>query len=262
MSWYWRIARLLQRACWQHSTAPQAAVFTLAQALARASLFLTHFSREFLRPVFESEHISIGRFALPARFEVLLAAVHLPSKLYWSNESQSFECAELARRIAQEEDRAGHQRTVLVGDMNMNPFQPGLVSTVGMNAVACRRIAERTTRTVQGRDYRLFYNPMWGHFGDSKGDTAGSYFYDSSEHTNYFWNVFDQVALRPELAKGFNPRRSGENRSTGWTQNKITFNLTVGISARVIFQRASVTKKIASDGELRSGDAQGGGSLE
>jgi hypothetical protein len=46
---------------------------------------------------------------------------------------------------------------------------------------------------------------MWGHFGDIRGDTAGSYFYDGGEHVNYYWNVFDQVLLRPALAKRFHP---------------------------------------------------------
>ncbi|MGA2882350.1 MAG: endonuclease/exonuclease/phosphatase family protein [Bryobacteraceae bacterium] len=189
--------------------------FHLSSGVSKGITILTRFSREFLRPVFESDHVSMGRLMLPARSEILLAAVHLPSKLYWSNESQSFECVELARRIAEEEDRLGHQRTVLVGDMNMNPFEPGLVSSIGLNAVTSRRIAERETRTVQGRAYRLFYNPMWGHFGDVRGDTAGSYFYDSAEHLNYFWNVFDQVLLRPELAKRFNSDQLSIVKSVG-----------------------------------------------
>lgn len=189
--------------------------FHLGTGVSKGITILTRFSREFLRPVFESDHVSIGRLLLPARSEVLLAAVHLPSNLRWSNESQSFECVELARRIAQEEDRLGHQRTVLVGDMNMNPFEPGIVSSVGLNAVTSRRIAERATRTVQGREYRFFYNPMWAHLGDVRGDTAGSYFYDSSEHVNYFWNVFDQVLLRPELAKRFDLNQLSIVKSVG-----------------------------------------------
>ena len=123
--------------------------------------------------------------------------------MYWSSESQAFECAELARIIAFEEDRAGHQRTVLVGDFNMNPFEPGLVAAGGRNAVMSRRIAARAVRTVQEREYRFFYNPMWAHFGDARSDTAGSYFYDHAEHVNYFWNLFDQVLIRTELAESF-----------------------------------------------------------
>lgn len=47
---------------------------------------------------------------------------------------------------------------------------------------------------------------MWNHFGDAKSSTAGSYYYDSAEHVNYyFWDMFDQVLIRPELAERFVP---------------------------------------------------------
>jgi exonuclease III len=161
------------------------------------------FSSEFLTPVFESKRVSIRRLALPARSELLLATVHLPSKLRWSSESQAIECTGLARRIAQEENKLGHRRTVLVGDFNMDPFEAGMVAAGGLHAVMSRQVAARDVRTVQGQDYRLFYNPMWGHFGDARSSTAGSYYYDSAEHVNYFWHMFDQVLIRPELAERF-----------------------------------------------------------
>ena len=103
------------------------------------------------------------------------------------SESQAFECMKLDTQIAREEDQAGHRRTVLLGDLNMNPFEPGLVGAGGLNAVMSRQIASRATRTVQGTEYRFFYNPMWGHFGDRRNHTAGSYFYASSEHVSYYW---------------------------------------------------------------------------
>jgi endonuclease/exonuclease/phosphatase (EEP) superfamily protein YafD len=177
--------------------------FQFPRGLSRYVAIFTRFSREFIQPIFESERVSIRKLSLPARSEVLIAAVHLPSKLHWSGDSQAFECAELARQIAAEEDRVGHQRTVLLGDFNMNPFEKGLVAANGLNSVMSRRTASRATRTVQGREYRFFYNPMWGHLGDLRGDTAGTYYYDSAEHVNYFWNVFDQIMLRPDLAAGF-----------------------------------------------------------
>jgi hypothetical protein len=112
---------------------------------------------------------------------------------------------ELARAIDVEEQKVGHRRTILVGDFNMNPFETGFVSANGLNSVMSRQVASRETRTVQGREYQFFYNPMWGHFGDARSETAGSYFYDAAEHVNYFWNVFDQVLLRPALAERFDP---------------------------------------------------------
>jgi hypothetical protein len=177
--------------------------FHFCAGLSSAITIFSGFSSAFLKPVFESDRVSIRRLTLPARSELLLATVHFPSKLYWSSESQAQECTELARRIATEEDKLGHRRTVLVGDFNMDPFEAGMIGAVGLHAVMSRRIAARDVRTVQGREYRLFYNPMWSHFGDARSSTAGSYYYDSAQHVNYFWHMFDQVLIRPELAERF-----------------------------------------------------------
>jgi hypothetical protein len=177
--------------------------FHFSAGVSKAVLIFTGFSRDFLRPAFESDRVSIRRLALPARHELLLAVAHLPSKLHWSDDSQAFECTELARQIMVEEDKGGHRRTVLVGDLNMNPFEAGVVAANGLHSVMSRRVAGRRVRTVQGREYRFFYNPMWAHFNDAGSDTAGSYYYDNAEHVNYFWNMFDQVLIRPELAERF-----------------------------------------------------------
>ena len=183
--------------------------------LCRQITVFTRFSGDSLEPVSETERTSIRRLTLPARKPVLLAAAHLPSKLRWLEESQKFECVELARQIAAAEQQAGHHRTILVGDLNMNPFEAGVVGAAGLNSVMSRRIASRGTRTVQGREYRFFYNPMWSHFGDAKSETAGSYFYDAGEHVNYYWHLFDQVLLRPELAERFDPSRLSIVKSVG-----------------------------------------------
>jgi exonuclease III len=126
--------------------------FHFPTGMSKGVTIFTRFSRDFLQPRFESERVSIRSLALPQRPEVLVAAVHLPSKLHFSDQSQALECTELARRIADEEDRAGHRRTVLVGDFNMNPFEFGVVGAAGLNSVMSRRIAARLVRTVQGRE--------------------------------------------------------------------------------------------------------------
>jgi endonuclease/exonuclease/phosphatase (EEP) superfamily protein YafD len=159
----------------------------------------TRFSGEFLKPTFESGRVSIRRMALPARAELLLALVHLPSKLYWSEDSQALECVRLARTIQEQEEEAGHSRTLLIGDLNVDPFEVGVVSASGLHGLMTRQLASRKVRTVQGQDYRTFYNPMWGHFGDRTGGPPGSYYYESAEHKVYFWHLFDQVLIRPDV---------------------------------------------------------------
>src|SRR6185503_19075534 len=66
-----------------------------------------------------------------------------------------------------------------------------------------RKVAERRTRTVQRREYPFFYNPMWSHFGDGNEGPSGTFYRNRSEHVTFFWNMFDQVLLRPELLSIF-----------------------------------------------------------
>jgi endonuclease/exonuclease/phosphatase family metal-dependent hydrolase len=161
----------------------------------------SRFSPRFIDPIAESHRYSIRHLTLPAKPSVLLAMVHFPSKLFCSEDSQAQECTELARMIDNVEQRVGHYRTVLVGDLNMNPFEKGVVGAAGLNATMVRREALKDSRTVQKRSYRYFFNPMWRHFGDGQHAPPGTYHYDSHEHITYFWNVFDQVLVRPSLTE-------------------------------------------------------------
>lgn len=161
---------------------------------------LTFFSKfeSFHRLRSESDYFSIQHHNLPGRPDFLLAMVHLPSRLYSSDASQMLECQHLADKIREVERRTGHHRTVLLGDLNSNPFDPGVVGANALHGVMSRQIAQKLTRSVHGQEYPFFYNPMWNHFGDENG-VPGTYFYSRSEHVNYFWNMFDQALIRPAL---------------------------------------------------------------
>ncbi|GAB4457951.1 MAG: hypothetical protein OHK0029_18480 [Armatimonadaceae bacterium] len=109
------------------------------------------------------------------------------------------EAVSLARRIHELETERDITRTVLVGDLNLNPFDVGVVGTEGLHAVMTQQTALRESRTVQGKQYPFFYNPMWSHFGDNADTPAGTYYQDRAEAICYFWNMFDQVLIRPSL---------------------------------------------------------------
>lgn len=164
--------------------------------------FFGAFQANFLTPVSESARVSIRRLKLPARNEILVAAAHLPSRLHFSGDSMTFECANLAKMIKDQEEESEHRRTIVLGDLNVNPFEAGMVGTGGLHAVMSREVASRGSRTVQAREYDFFYNPMWTHFGDRLGGAPGTYYYDKAEHVTYFWNMFDQVLVRPALLEG------------------------------------------------------------
>jgi len=172
--------------------------FEFAPAQCEAVRVFTRFSPDLIKPVKESRHLR-----LPGRESLLVAAAHLPSKLYISAESQRTDQSVLARAIRGAEDVVGHSRTVLIGDLNANPFEPGVVGAGDLNAVMTRSLAQRPGRTVNGEKCPHFYNPMWGHFGDRSDRYSGTYYYDRGEHVTYYWNVFDQVMLRSALLDRF-----------------------------------------------------------
>jgi endonuclease/exonuclease/phosphatase (EEP) superfamily protein YafD len=108
--------------------------------------------------------------------EFLLAAVHLPSKLYWNPEDQSAESGMLAQDLRRAEEQHRHRRTIVVGDLNMNPFEAGVVNASGLHAMMTRALVKDGSREVQGREYPFFYNPMWGFFGDRTPGPPGTYY--------------------------------------------------------------------------------------
>jgi exonuclease III len=168
-------------------------------------LFFTRFDAHFLKLAIESHRVSIRRLVLPGRQTILIVGAHLPAKVSFSDESQIFESVCLSQMIDQVEASEGHHRTILLGDLNMNPFEAGMVGARGgLNAVMSRRIAARGHRVVQKEKYNFFYNPMWSHLGD-RAESGGTFYYDHAEPVCYFWNMYDQVLVRPELLEGFAP---------------------------------------------------------
>ncbi len=152
----------------------------------------------------EDRYYTIRRLVLPAHDEILLCVVHFPSKLYQNPNDQRFIAAEFGKILASIEEQVGHSRTLLVGDLNMNPYEDGLVEAGCLHAVTTRRIAERGSRVVSGlKSNPHFYNPMWSHFGEREEGHAGTYYFSRPKARADFWNIYDQVLLRPELLPYF-----------------------------------------------------------
>jgi endonuclease/exonuclease/phosphatase family metal-dependent hydrolase len=152
---------------------------------------------------FDSESAVIFNLRTPAGSNLLLVGAHLNSKLYAGPEDQQIACMRLAGEIARAEANFGHTRTVLVGDLNMDPFEPGIVMADGLHSISSRIEAQRESRRVSGVLRPFFYNPMWSRFGDKNWCPPGTYFYHSSNQLAYFWHLFDQVMVRPSLLSRF-----------------------------------------------------------
>lgn len=160
---------------------------------------LTRFQSERSSLIRDSFGVSIRHYKMPIGASFLLVAVHLSSKLWKKTEDQILATTRLAGFIRDAEQAVGHSRTIVIGDLNMNPFEAGVVGAGGLHGVMDRSIASGVSRIVQGEPYTFFYNPMWAILGSQGSLPPGSYFYNSGAEVNYFWNVFDQVLVRPTL---------------------------------------------------------------
>lgn len=160
------------------------------------------FDGAFLKPVEDYDRMTIRSLEVPGVEPILLVLVHWPSKLHRSGAEQNGHITEMANFIREIEDRRGHRRTVLVGDLNVNPFEDGMIGAYGLHAVMTRGRALQRSRRVDKQERPFFYNPMWGRFGDTSDGPPGTYHHGKGAIIP-FWNIFDQVLLRPDLLTYF-----------------------------------------------------------
>jgi endonuclease/exonuclease/phosphatase family metal-dependent hydrolase len=153
--------------------------------------------------------------------EFLFVAAHLSSKVHWSSSDQGTEAQVVASQLRRVEEKRGHNRTILVGDLNMNPFEDGVVAAAGLHAMMTKACVASRTRIVQGQEYPFFYNPMWSFFGDRNEGPPGTFYHHrSGHHVSYGWNIFDQVLFRPDVLPWFQAdieivTKIGETELTG-----------------------------------------------
>jgi hypothetical protein len=132
-----------------------------------------------------------------ARF--LLSTVHLHSKMDWNDWSQVGTAMDISKEVARIEDERNLSDTIMVGDFNMHPFDPGMVMANCLHAVPSKSVARRRARKTDGKHYRFFYNPTWTFLSDWGGNRCGTFYLPSAMLMNYFWCTYDQVLVRPSL---------------------------------------------------------------
>lgn len=158
---------------------------------------------EYITNLGDQKYVQIHQISPPIGDDILLVSAHLPSKLWEKDAAQDFLCPRYASFIREKEKSVGHSRTILVGDLNMNPFQNGVVAAEGIHAIMDCKTARKNSRIVKGARREFFYNPMWSYFGDISPGPPGTYYNDKQGMICYFWNIFDQVLVRPQLLDYF-----------------------------------------------------------
>lgn len=166
--------------------------------------FFTRFPGRNLPPFLADDRLDVRRFRWQDRQEVLIAAIHFYDRRNYTPEEQAAKATGVYRTLRDAEIDCKHTRTILFGDLNMNPFETGMVNFVsGFASVPTRILAERhSAEEVQGT--QRFYNPTWSRLGREVPQPPGTYYFDSvSKPLNIFWHHLDQVLVRPALFEAF-----------------------------------------------------------
>ena len=133
----------------------------------------------------------------------ILCCVHLNSKIYSDHENyREILIEEIIKDIQDVEKELMTENTIVVGDFNINPYDSSLINARYFHGLPVYEVAKRKSREIAGKKYYMFYNPMWNLLGDFQ-KPYGTYYYRGSDPVNTYWNMYDQVIIRPALRKRF-----------------------------------------------------------
>ena len=178
--------------------------FTTGRIGERFHIF-TRFPNRYVGVRKETDRYLILDIELPARERFFLMILHGPSKWAgWTGESLAMECCHYVSALRDLQTEHNLARSVILGDFNMNPFEPGMVGASAFNGVMDARIARKATRNIQKREYAYFYNPMWNLLGDAIPGPPASFFYDQHTQHELQWHMLDQVLVSPDMIDSLN----------------------------------------------------------
>ena len=133
----------------------------------------------------------------------ILCCVHLNSQIYSDNkDKREIDIETIIRDVLNLETKLGTKNTIIVGDFNINPYDESCVSARYFHGIPIYKETTRESRTVAGKEFYMFYNPMWNFLGDFN-EPYGTYYHNSSNTVNPYWKIYDQVIIRPALRKQF-----------------------------------------------------------
>lgn len=133
----------------------------------------------------------------------IICSIHLPSKLYdQDGQKKNIIITEIIENIQNAENDLNTRNTIIVGDFNINPYDPSCVDAPLFHGIPVYTETQRNSRVISGKEFNMFYNPMWNFLGDFS-KPYGTYYYSGNDPNNTFWNIYDQVLIRPTLRKRF-----------------------------------------------------------
>jgi len=133
----------------------------------------------------------------------ILCCVHLNSKIYSGHEGyREILIEQIIKDIRDIEKELNTENTIVVGDFNINPYDSSFIDARYFHGIPVYEESKKKSRIIAGKEYYMFYNPMWNLLGDSQ-QPYGTYYHSGNDTINAFWNMYDQVIIRPALKDRF-----------------------------------------------------------
>ena len=152
-----------------------------------------------IEPHLQTDHSSIQIIDR----DIILCAIHLNSKIYSDHEEiRNILIRQIITDIRKVEEKLNSNHTIIVGDFNINPYDRSCINAQYFHGMPIYEESKRQSRKIAGQEFYMFYNPMWNFLGDFN-KPYGTYYHNSSDSLNTYWNIFDQVILRPQLRGRF-----------------------------------------------------------
>lgn len=134
----------------------------------------------------------------------VVAAAHLVDRMSSADpEPRLVDIRKMMDVIHGYETKASIGKTIIMGDLNANPYDKELLLPNAFNAMLFKGIVRnKATRTWCGDEYPYLYNPTI-HWLSEESENYGSFYY-SGDCTSPVWNCYDQALVSPELMDSIN----------------------------------------------------------
>ena len=96
----------------------------------------------------------------------ILTCLHLPSKIYAERLKKDIAIRRIIEEIQRYEKLLKIDKTIIVGDVNENPYETGCLGADRFHGIPVYQDAMRKYRTIMDERFEMFYNPMWNLLGD------------------------------------------------------------------------------------------------
>lgn len=147
----------------------------------------------------QNEYYSIQ--ILPGRY--ILCGVHLMTDMYGEREEERLALSQqIIHDIKEVEEKIDSQKTIIIGDFNEMPYGKSCLNANGFHGLPVLSVDDSSTRSVNGIEYKKFYNPMWNLMGDFS-YPPGTYYLNQSKLKSPMWYMLDQIIMSKELLPDF-----------------------------------------------------------